>query len=118
MFNKNKYGCFYIADPTNKEENLADKWNTHPERARAFFNFLEDAQRDFNREKLEAMDRLELARHLKKILGEEVVTRVYDEMAEESKDGQNQGLVRVDPKQGVLSVAGSIVVPAVHHYGE
>lgn len=114
--NKNENG-YFIADPSNEAENLADKWNTHPERAEAFFEFLRCVQNDFNWEKLKIMDSIELSRHLKKILGEEMITEVYNEMAEESKLGQNQGNLKVDPRKGILSATGSIIVPESHHFG-
>lgn len=116
MDNKNENG-YFIADPSNEKENLADKWNVHSERAVAFFVLLEHAQKDFNREKLMQMSNIELASHLKKILGEDVTTRVFNELAEERKNSQNQGLLKVDPKRGMLSVAGSIAVTESHHYG-
>jgi len=96
---------------------LADKWNTHPERAEAFFEFLRCVQNDFNWEKLKIMNSIELPRHLKKILGEKVITEVYNEMAEESKLGQNQGNLKVDPRKGIISATGSIIVPESHHFG-
>jgi len=114
--NKNENG-YFIIDPSNKAENLADKWNTHPERAEAFFEFLRCVQNDFNWEKLKIMNSIELPRHLKKILGEKVITEVYNEMAEESKLGQNQGNLKVDPRKGIISATGSIIVPESHHFG-
>lgn len=63
------------------------------------------------------MSNIELASHLKKILGEDVTTRVFNELAEERKNSQNQGLLKVDPKRGMLSAAGSIAVTESHHYG-
>ena len=37
---------FYIENPSYKGENFADKWNTHPERATAFFKWLDTARKD------------------------------------------------------------------------
>lgn len=108
---------YFIADPCNPEENLANKWNQHPERVSAFYYFLQEARKDFDREKLKQMDMMEIAAHLKKVLGEKVVVQVYNEMAEENKRKQEQGILKVDSKKGTISPVGSIVVPAVHHYG-
>lgn len=44
-----KNGNYYISNPTytgTKEENFADKWEEHPERAMAFLNWLDDAKKD------------------------------------------------------------------------
>lgn len=38
---------YVIANPTNPLENFADKWETHPHRAEAFFTWLRQAQADF-----------------------------------------------------------------------
>jgi hypothetical protein len=40
----NKY---IIANPTNPLENFADKWEAHPERAEAFFQWAHKAKADF-----------------------------------------------------------------------
>lgn len=37
----------YIPNPTDPLENFADKWEKHPERRNAFFEWLEAARRDF-----------------------------------------------------------------------
>ena len=84
---------------------------------RLFFAFLYSARNDFDMEKLARMDSIELSRHLKKILGEKMITEVYNEIAEERKLAQIKGKLKVDPRKGTLSAAGSIIVPASHHYG-
>lgn len=38
---------YIIENPTDALENFADKWETHPERADAFFTWLEQAREDF-----------------------------------------------------------------------
>jgi hypothetical protein len=40
-------GRYVIANPTDPLENFADKWVDHPQRARAFFEWLNQARRDF-----------------------------------------------------------------------
>lgn len=40
-------GHFLIANPSDPTENFADKWRKHPERAAAFFEWLERARHDF-----------------------------------------------------------------------
>lgn len=39
-------GGFSIQNPTNPKENFADKWNSHPERAKAFFKWIYDAKKN------------------------------------------------------------------------
>ena len=40
-------GVYWIANPTDPSENFADRWETHPERAEAFFDWLKSAREDF-----------------------------------------------------------------------
>lgn len=40
-------GRYWIANPTDALENFADKWAEHPERAAAFFEWLERARQEF-----------------------------------------------------------------------
>lgn len=39
----------WVANPSNPEENFADRWETHPERQTAFFEWLKRARTDFVR---------------------------------------------------------------------
>ncbi|MFG3593162.1 nucleotidyltransferase [Bradyrhizobium sp. RDI18] len=40
-------GNYVVANPSDPSENFADKWRKHPERAAAFFEWLEQARHDF-----------------------------------------------------------------------
>jgi len=40
-------GVAWIANPTDPAENFADRWRQHPERRRAFYEWLEQARTDF-----------------------------------------------------------------------
>lgn len=40
-------GVLWIANPTDPKENFADRWQSHPERQDAFFEWLEKASSDF-----------------------------------------------------------------------
>jgi hypothetical protein len=42
-------GTYLIPNPTDPAENFADKWAKHPERAKAFFEWLDRARNDFAR---------------------------------------------------------------------
>ncbi|ABW67894.1 nucleotidyltransferase domain-containing protein [Desulfosudis oleivorans] len=58
---------YYIPNETTSGENFAEKWNTHRERAEAFFSWHKKAISDF--EKLEQVEGLD---GLQRLLGEEV----------------------------------------------
>jgi hypothetical protein len=40
-------GVYWVANPVQPEENFADRWRDHPERARHFFEWMERVQLDF-----------------------------------------------------------------------
>ena len=46
-FIEDRAGVAWIANPTNPAENFADRWQQHPERRRAFYEWLEQARTDF-----------------------------------------------------------------------
>jgi hypothetical protein len=41
-------GMYWLPNPVQKEENFCDRWQTHPERSRAFLEWIAQAQVDFN----------------------------------------------------------------------
>lgn len=41
-------GVSWIANPTDGAENFADRWVAHPDRKKAFYEWLEEARSDFN----------------------------------------------------------------------
>jgi Adenylyl/Guanylyl and SMODS C-terminal sensor domain len=44
---ENRNGVFWIPNPTDPKENFADRWQAHPERQAAFFQWVEGAEADF-----------------------------------------------------------------------
>lgn len=46
-FIENRDGVTWITNPTDPAENFADRWQRHPERRRAFYKWLKQAQADF-----------------------------------------------------------------------
>jgi len=45
-FIERRDGVWWVANPVQPEENFADKWNTHPERRRKFFAWLDAVRSD------------------------------------------------------------------------
>lgn len=68
-------GRYVIANPSDPAENFADKWVNHPERAEAFFQWLDTAQKDFARAAA-LSDELLIAEDLAKGVGAGVAERV------------------------------------------
>jgi hypothetical protein len=44
---ENRDGVLWIQNPVHADENFADRWREHPKRRQLFFDWMEQAQRDF-----------------------------------------------------------------------
>lgn len=44
---EDRQGAYWIANPTDPSENFTDRWETHPDRPEAFFEWLEAARTNF-----------------------------------------------------------------------
>lgn len=113
-------GEYHIDNPCytgGDTENFADKWNEHPERAKAFFQWLSKAKGDLIDPKLYGFVRTQMAENVKKNLGAVTHDRVFHQMAEEERKSISDQRVKINPETGALTAAGSISVPRSHHYG-
>ena len=108
---------FYIENPSYKGENFADKWNTHPERADAFFQWLYTARKDLVDGNLLEYNRIEMGKHIKKCFGSETGKAVFNSEAELVRAGIAMGSLKVETSTGNISKYGTISIPAAHHYG-
>lgn len=78
-FIEQTYEGYSIPNPVNNEENFADKWQTHPERERAFFRWLEDVRRHLRElEACQSLDELEVL--LTDLFGERLATKSIDDV--------------------------------------
>jgi hypothetical protein len=68
-------GTYVVANPSDPSENFADKWRKHPERAEAFFEWLERARQDFARA-AELSNKQLITENLAKSVGRGVADRV------------------------------------------
>ena len=111
---------FHVDNPSytgGDAENFADKWKEHPERADAFFQWLQQARDDLIDAKLYNFARVQMADNIKKSLGEVTHNRVFTQMAEEERQAIAAQYRKVDPKTGGITESGSIPIPRSHHYG-
>lgn len=84
---KDGNGNVLIKNPVNENENFADKWPNNPERKEAFFKFMNELKEDLvtNRILLEGNMR-EQADCYKKLFGDNMVNRVYENMANDTRE--------------------------------
>lgn len=108
---------FYIENPSYKGENFADKWNTHPERATAFLQWLYAARKDLVDGSLLQYNRIEMGNHLKECFGSETGKAVFNSEAETVRSAIAAGTLKVDTSTGNISKYGTVSVPPAHHFG-
>ena len=86
--NRNKEnGLYYIENPSYPGENFAKKWNTHPERATVFFNWVKQATADLTGKQLCQMSRVNMGENIKRCFGEKTGKTVFSKAAEECRAG-------------------------------
>lgn len=79
---KDKNGNYIITNPVNEKENFADKWILYPERKDAFFNWVKDLKEDLITNNFMIFEDItDKANHLKKILGEATISKVFEKRA-------------------------------------
>lgn len=111
-----KSGTLWVPNPTNPDENFADRWQTFPERATRFFAWLQSVQTDLD-EALhqQGLDRVAsvLSRAWGPSVGEQAARRYgAHKLAERSS-----GTLRAARGTATLGAAG-IPVPAHTFYGD
>lgn len=93
---------YIIENPTNALENFADKWEKHPERADAFFEWLKQAREDFS-----AASRLVEHRRISTVLADRMGKKVTDQASDavmQPTQPRSPGLVKT---AGIASVASA-----------
>lgn len=90
---KDENGNVLIQNPVNENENFADKWSSNPERKEAFFKFMDNLKYDLvtNKVLLEGNIR-EQADAYKKLFGENMVNKVYENIAQKTREKSNMYL--------------------------
>lgn len=106
--NENGREFFYLANPTTKGENFAEKWNAKPERAHAFFGWREKAMADvLNVANMEGVDQIGQA--LGVVLGENEARQAIEKYASRKVSvPRSTGELRTDRHLG-LGSAGMLV---------
>jgi hypothetical protein len=95
----NKY---VIRNPTDSLENFADKWEDHPERATAFFDWLQQAREDFS-----AAGRLVEHRRMSSVLASRMGRDVTDEASDTALRPSQPGTAGLVKAAGVTSASAA-----------
>ncbi len=109
---------WFIWNETTIGENFAEKWNDHPERAEAFFDWHASAVADL--ERLTDFQGLDgLSKRMTDAFGETPTRRAIDEMTNEVSTLRNSGRLAAAPAIGLIggAVAGATPVAANTFFG-
>ena len=93
------YGNPHIFNPINHDEDFADKWNDHPERKKAFFEWLDTLEKDFGT--IEKQSRLEFSNTLSQIFGTDRIKNAYNALGRINQQLQKEGQVSIN-RDGVF----------------
>ena len=119
---KNMIGSeYHIDNPTYtgaEVENFADKWNEHPERATAFFEWLRKAKEDLVDKRIYSLFRTQLAESFGHALGIATTQRVFNDIAKEERIAIENQSKKIVTSTGAISSIGSVSIPRSHHYGK
>ena len=116
---KDENGNIIIKNPVNENENFADKWPKYPERREAFFKFMTELEKDLvtNKILLEGNIR-EQADLYKKLFGENMVNRAYENIANETRSEREQANIYLKENGNITSKKTNINVRNHNFYGE
>lgn len=116
---KDENGNIIIKNPVNENENFADKWPKYLERREAFFKFMTELEKDLvtNKVLLEGNIR-EQADLYKKLFGENMVNRAYENIANETRSEREQANIYLKENGNITSKKTNINVRNHNFYGE
>lgn len=116
---RDENGNVLIQNPVNKNENFADKWPSNPERKEAFFKFMDDLKYDLvtNKVLLEGNIR-EQADAYKKLFGENMVNKVYENIAQKTREEREKSNMYIKENGNLTTEKTNITVRNHNFYGK
>lgn len=116
---RDENGNVLIQNPVNKNENFADKWPSNPERKEAFFKFMDDLKYDLvtNKVLLEGNIR-EQADAYKKLFGENMVNKVYENIAQKTREEREKSNRYLKENGNLTTEKTNITVKNHNFYGK
>ena len=107
----------YVLNPTNRQENFADKWATEPKKRDAFFEWNEQAKQDVKT--LRATNLVTVRDPLAKFAGDNMATKALKLVGEETNALRSSGISvrRSDGRIAAAGTAGATTVPRNTFYG-
>lgn len=115
---KDSNGKIIIANPVNKEENFADKWELYPERQKAFFDFMAELKKDLVENRL-LMDEniIEQSKEYKKLFGEAPIKRVFESIGNDIRIARENGKAYINDKGHITTNKTNTAIRNHNFYG-
>ena len=112
-------GLYVIENPVDPKENFADRWNTEPWKARAYFDWASAARRDLVDKPLGSAGIDALSDGLKGPLSENVVVRAFSRFGNRMYAERQSGALRYGTREGITLAASAttVTVPSHRFYG-
>lgn len=116
---KDEKGNIVIKNPVNSDENFADKWQVYPERKEAFFEFMTQLRNEVvtNKILLEG-HQVEQAKVYKTLFGENMMNKVYEKKANETRVAREKGEVYLKENGNITTERTKIKVKNHNFYGK
>ena len=112
---KDQSGNYVISNPTNPEENFADKWPTHPKRKENFFRWVR--QVEFDVSSIINSTGLELKENIGRSFGNTFSKNLFNLLTEQHKTSTTNGGIKV-AASGALGSIGKTLNAKNTFYGK
>lgn len=108
LFIKKEGNLFKIQNPVMPEENFADKWNSNPNKAKAFFNWLKQAQKDLIERPIQAKGIDDISKIFYETLGEAPVKRALKSIGKETHQARQNNKLYINGLSSGIALNNSI----------
>ena len=112
---KDQSGNYVISNPTNSEENFADKWPTHPKRKENFFRWLRQVKSDVN--SIISATGIELRENVGRSFGDAFSKKLFNLLTEQHKVSAINGGIKI-ASTGALGSIGKTLNAKNTFYGK
>ncbi len=107
---KTRNGEYWVPNPINPKENFADKWKKESQRAKRFFEWLQQVETDFS-SAIKETGLQKISDSLSLALGAEIARHAFEKYGNVMDKQQRDGQLRMAPKTGLLGTVGATVKP-------
>jgi hypothetical protein len=113
---ENDGGVLSVFNPVNPEENFADKWQEHPERATKFISWLQQIKKDLKSALKERSISI-VAGSMKAAFGEKAVNEAVERFGKAYTAQREAGTLKMMAGTGILGTTGTTPVKKHTFYG-